>query len=255
MGDDTEFSGDFRDGEVNFKSTIIKAFANATPAEVAASELAAAEKRLLTLPLDGIPPVTALPAGSLMPLAPNPLFVGREADLMSLAQALVSGGTAAISQIAAATGLGGIGKTQLAAEFAHRYGSFFLGGVFWLGFADAGAIPGEVARCGAGLGLRDDFEQLPLEQQVQLVAAAWHGPVAASADFRQLRRRSLGGSLAGNHGRLPGADHQPAVRLEPDFGHPAIAAGGVATQRKLGPAVPTPRRPGNRRHGSRRHRR
>jgi len=177
MGDDTEFSGDFRDGEVNFKSTIIKAFANATPAEVAASELAAAEKRLLTLPLDGIPPVTALPAGSLMPLAPNPLFVGREADLMSLAQALVSGGTAAISQIAAATGLGGIGKTQLAAEFAHRYGSFFLGGVFWLGFADAGAIPGEVARCGAGLGLRDDFEQLPLEQQVQLVAAAWHGPL------------------------------------------------------------------------------
>jgi hypothetical protein len=76
------------------------------------------------LPLDTIPGVAPLPYGSRMPLARNPLFVGREADLRQLAATLKGGGTAAIGQIAAATGLGGIGKTNLATEFAHRYGQF-----------------------------------------------------------------------------------------------------------------------------------
>lgn len=175
MGDDNDFSGDFRGATVNFKST----FEQAPPSDVSADELAAAEERMRALPLDVIPPVAALPGGSVMPLAPNRLFVGRRQDLMALAQSIVAGGTTAIGQIAAATGLGGIGKTQLAAEFAHRYGTYFLGGVFWLSFADAGAIPGEVARCGAaaGLCLSDDFDALPLEQQLQLVGAAWHGPL------------------------------------------------------------------------------
>ena len=106
-----------------------------------------------------------------MPLSPNPLFVGRQADLKKLAAALKGGDTAAtravrqdgIGQIAAATGMGGIGKTQLAAEFVHRYGQFFLGGVFWLSFANPEAIPAEVAACGerGGLDLPPGFSQLP----------------------------------------------------------------------------------------------
>ena len=47
-----------------------------------------------------------------MPLARNPLFVGRRNQLKALAEAIKGGTTAAISPIAAATGLGGIGKTQ-----------------------------------------------------------------------------------------------------------------------------------------------
>jgi hypothetical protein len=65
------------------------------------------------------------------PFPPNRLFVGRADDLKALAQALKAGGSA-VGQVAAATGMGGIGKTQLATEFAHRYGPFFAGGVFWV---------------------------------------------------------------------------------------------------------------------------
>jgi tetratricopeptide (TPR) repeat protein len=123
--------------------------------------------------------IAPLPSGSRMPLSPNPLFVGRQDDLRSLAGTLKTGGTAAIGQIAAATGLGGIGKTQLACEFVHRYGQFFAGGVFWLSFADPGAVPAEVAACGGAthLDLRPDFDTLPIDQQVQLVKAAWESPI------------------------------------------------------------------------------
>jgi hypothetical protein len=92
-----------------------------------AGEPAGAEGRLAELPLDDIPPIATLSSGSRMPLSPNPLFVGREGDLKTLAAALKGGETVAIGQIAAATGMGGIGKTQLAAEFVHRYGQYFAG--------------------------------------------------------------------------------------------------------------------------------
>lgn len=56
-----------------------------------------------------------------MPLSKNPLFVGREHDLRALVAALNSSGVTTISQIetAAATGLGGIGKTQIETEQDH----------------------------------------------------------------------------------------------------------------------------------------
>jgi hypothetical protein len=102
-----------------------------TDAADAAQRLAAAQQRLAEMPLDvPPPPAPALPPGSRMPLQANPLFVGRVQDLQTLAATLMRGQTAAI-----ATGLGGIGKTQLAVEFVHRYGPYFAGGVFWLSFA------------------------------------------------------------------------------------------------------------------------
>jgi len=81
---------------------------------------------------------------------------------------LKGGGTAAIGQIAAATGLGGIGKTQLASEFVHRYGQYFTGGFHWLNFADPSSVSAEVAACSRpGDG---DFE---LETRVRMVLSAW----------------------------------------------------------------------------------
>src|SRR5262249_9732951 len=100
----------------------------------------ATRQLLASMPLDVVPDPAPLPPRSRMPLRPNPLFVGRADDLRALAAALKSGGTAVIT-----TGIGGVGKTQLAAEFAHRYGQFFVGGVFWLSFADPAGVDGEIA--------------------------------------------------------------------------------------------------------------
>jgi hypothetical protein len=82
---------------------------------------------LMSLPGDAVPAHGPLPAGSRMPLAPNPLFVGRGDELRRLAVALKVGGIVALGQVVASTGLGGLGKTQLAVELVHRYGRFFAG--------------------------------------------------------------------------------------------------------------------------------
>lgn len=66
--------------------------------------VAAAQALLAQLPTDVLPDVAVLPPGSRMPFARNALFVGCEADLCALAQALKDGATVAIGQIAAATG-------------------------------------------------------------------------------------------------------------------------------------------------------
>ncbi len=156
-------------------TAIVVVYQTAPPAAVNPSELAAAAKRLQEMPLDVVPTPAGLPPGSWMPLRRNALFVGREADLGTLALALKEGGTAAVGQSTAVTGLGGIGKSQLASEFAYRYGQYFAGGVFWLGFADPNAIPAEIATCGRNLNLHADFTNLPLDGQVSLVASAWYG--------------------------------------------------------------------------------
>jgi tetratricopeptide (TPR) repeat protein/transcriptional regulator with XRE-family HTH domain len=134
------------------------------------------------LALDEPPEPGPLPPGSRMPLGRNPLFVGRKKDLLALASALTTQQAAAVTQVetAAATGLGGIGKTQLASEFVHRYGRYFTGGVFWLNFDEATTVSAEVAGCGGpgGMELRADFVTRPLHEQVQLVKAAWQESVA-----------------------------------------------------------------------------
>ncbi len=52
---------------------------------------------------------------------PSPYFTGRDAEVAMLREALSTGCWAAIGQIQAVSGLGGIGKTQLALEFARRH--------------------------------------------------------------------------------------------------------------------------------------
>lgn len=120
-----------------------------------------------------LPPMALLPPGSRMPFSRNPHFVGRADEVRALAHALRrDGSTVAIT---VATGIGGIGKTQLAIEFVYRYGHEFTGGIFWLNCSDPAAVPAEIAACGGPghLTLEPYFPSLPLDEQVRLVRAAW----------------------------------------------------------------------------------
>jgi tetratricopeptide (TPR) repeat protein len=64
---------------------------------------------------------TPLPTIWNIPFPRNPVFTGREKILTQLADALKAGQSAALSQPQAISGLGGIGKTQSAVEYAYRY--------------------------------------------------------------------------------------------------------------------------------------
>ncbi len=148
---------------------------NLDPATLAAyrqKELDLAAALLATLPTAIIPAPAVLPQASRkIPYAHNETFVGREADLTTLAATLKPSATT--MAIAAATGMGGIGKTQLASEFAHRYGQFFAGGVYWLSFADPASIPAEIAACAPP----QVAATLDLPQQVAFVQQEWQSPI------------------------------------------------------------------------------
>src|SRR2546430_11423204 len=128
---------------------------------------------LASIPTDVLPERAPLPPGSRMPLAPNPLFVGRGDELVQVAAALRDGGTTvALGQVVASTGLGGLGKTQLAVELVHRYGRYYAGGVYWLSFANADEVPLQVAACA-----EPGLEARPVEERVRRVKDAWQSAV------------------------------------------------------------------------------
>ncbi len=66
-------------------------------------------------------PRAALPKIWNIPYPRNPFFLGRDEELSQVRQHLQGGQATALSQPQAITGLGGIGKTQLALEYAYRY--------------------------------------------------------------------------------------------------------------------------------------
>ncbi|MCB9101641.1 MAG: hypothetical protein H6632_19045 [Anaerolineales bacterium] len=134
---------------------------------------AEAQATLARMPLDERPDYSELPPWSLLPYGRNPNFVGREATLRALAQALKEG-EAQTPPLAIVAGMGGLGKTQAAVEFAHRYGPFFAGGVFWLNCADAANIEAELVRCGGPEGLAlPAFEALAFSDKVGRVRREW----------------------------------------------------------------------------------
>jgi hypothetical protein len=164
------------------------------PSPVDAGTLESARRQLGALPLEEVPDRSALPPGSVMPLRPNPHFVGRDEQLKRIAANLKSGDSTTISEVtvAASSGLGGVGKTQLASEFVHRYGRYFHG-VYWVSFAEPGGIPAEIAFCGGtgGMNLRPDFHTLPLEERVRAVMAEWQGELPRLLVFDNCEHEGL----------------------------------------------------------------
>jgi WD40 repeat protein len=70
-----------------------------------------------------------------VPFPRNADFVGRDQDLDQLRSILSRQGPVGIRP-SGLTGMGGIGKTQLAVEYAYRYRSLYPGGIFWVNAAD-----------------------------------------------------------------------------------------------------------------------
>jgi len=69
-----------------------------------------------------------------VPFPRNPQFVGRDDDLIALHATLQKGETVGVRP-ALLSGLGGIGKTQLAVEYAYRHATDYPGGVYWINAA------------------------------------------------------------------------------------------------------------------------
>ena len=113
----------------------------------------------------------ALPPGSRLPLPRNALFTGRAQDLRSLQDFGGLGGGLGGAPAIAITGIGGVGKTQLAVEFAYRYGYRFRG-VHWLDLRDPALFDEQVAACGAAMGLPRAPEE-DLAAYAARVIAAW----------------------------------------------------------------------------------
>jgi tetratricopeptide (TPR) repeat protein len=151
-------------------------YSDVAPSSAEPGEIDEARRRLEELPLEEVPSRGALPSRSVMPLRPNRHFVGREEQLKRIAANLKAGDATAIGEVtvAASSGLGGVGKTQLACEFVYRYGRYFHG-VYWLSFAEPGSVSAEVASCGGSgrMELHWDFHTLPFEERVQAVMSAW----------------------------------------------------------------------------------
>jgi tetratricopeptide (TPR) repeat protein len=113
-----------------------------------------------------------------VPYPRNPLFVGRQAELAQLDRLLTSATPVAIAP--ALLGMGGVGKTQLAVEFAHTRREQFPGGVFWLSMAQPSLIEGQLADC-AGPGGLDlpGFETLSFAERMACVQRFWAQPTPA----------------------------------------------------------------------------
>jgi hypothetical protein len=90
--------------------------------------------------------------------AHNPNFTGRDAELTAMKASLTAASTVAAFSV---SGLGGVGKTQLAIEHAHKFASDY-DVVWWIAAETPATIPDTFAALATKLGLAptDDPDEL-----------------------------------------------------------------------------------------------
>jgi tetratricopeptide (TPR) repeat protein len=106
----------------------------------------------------------------------NPYFTGRDQALVDLHQALTAGQTAALTQ--AIKGLGGVGKSQLALEYAFRHAGEY-DGIWWLHAEESTTLARDYVALAPKLGVpvvtdegqmvRQVREQLSQRQRILLI--------------------------------------------------------------------------------------
>ncbi len=127
--------------------------------------------------------------------ARNPGFTGRDGLLVAVRERLLAGDRAMVQ---AFLGMGGVGKTQLAAEYAYRFaGAYDL--AWWVNAEQAGLIGDQFAALGAALGC------VQVGASVEVVRAAVLGELRDRG--RWLLVFDNAGQPADITGGLPGGGH------------------------------------------------
>jgi hypothetical protein len=114
-------------------------------------------------------PRSGLPALWNVPFVPNPFFLGRDEQLAHLRTQLQMHQASAISQPRAISGLGGIGKTQIAVEYAYRHRQDYRA-VFWLRAGSREDLLSSYVQLASVLNLpeKDEQEQEVIVQAVKV---------------------------------------------------------------------------------------
>lgn len=122
-----------------------------------------------------------------VPYPPNPHFRGRDAELTRLAELLLGTASETAAVLPAVSGLGGIGKTQLASEFAHRHRDNFPGGIFWLNMAQPETIASQVAAASGPGGLDlPGWSGFDIDAKIAAARRAWNEPIRRLLVFDNL---------------------------------------------------------------------
>ena len=117
-----------------------------------------------------------VPVNGYVPFAPDDDFIGRKADLLSIYLALIGQlNKIGVSRLGV-VGMGGVGKTALTIEFAHRFGAVF-DGVYWVQGQSVAQLAAEL------VGLARDRLRLDIKD----AAEAGEGAGGVDANSRYLR--------------------------------------------------------------------
>jgi|GEM_PF-7129020 len=152
---------------------------------------------LADLPIDVIPQYHSLPIMSRLHFRQNAIFVGRKAELLTIAKIVKEQ-----NSIIAICGIGGLGKSQIAIEFVHRYGQYFSGGIFWLNASTYETVISEIASCHGVINQEylPLFLTLTLEQRSRIVKSCWESELPRLIIFDALEDEEILRHILPSHG-------------------------------------------------------